>query len=775
MSEQAFSLLHPGVQKSIWRMGWKEFKPIQVQSIHAICETNNHIVVCAQTAGGKTEAAFLPIISRLAAEPQPSVQALYVGPLKALINDQFRRLEELCAKLDIAVHRWHGDVPASQKKALRDKPGGILLITPESLESNFINFGVQVPRVYRHLSFVVIDELHSFLSNVRGVHLQSLLSRLSVAAGCSPRLVGLSATLADPQAARVFLAPDAVESVHIIEDTSAKREIKLGIKTFLAKPQDRKEPLRRLSPEEALALADKMAARQTTDETTLDDVLQQQFSPEASAVEQTDDELDEIADDIIKSFALSTNLIFGNSKQSIEVLADRLHERVRREKWPADPFVVHHGSLSKDLREDAEATIKSGVPTTALCSSTLEMGIDIGHVRAVGQLDAPWGVSSMVQRLGRSGRRAGESAIMRIYVREESPHADSTLTDLLYPDLLRAIAMTRLMLKKWLEPFDRDRMHISTLTHQILSCLKQTGGMRAAELFRSLCIRGPFRSVSQTEFAALLRGLAEHDLIEQVPTGELILALVGERITASFDFYAAFQSTEEFVIRCGAEEIGKLPANIVPPIGEHLILAGKRWRVEEILPQQKLVLVVLSPGGKAPPFQGGGGEIHTRVMREMKTVLLDDDEPAYIDQNSKLLLRATRRTARSVGMAEKNVIAGRQGIQWFPWVGTRALLTLSLFAKSAGIVCEMDRLSITYKLLSLDTFRNHLRKITATGPDAVALARLLPVKAVEKFDDYIPESLVDQANAQSRLALLEALEACTQTGLAHTQEVDSHP
>ena len=136
------------------------------------------------------------------------------------------------------------------------------------------------------------------------------------------------------------------------------------------------------------------------------------------------------------------------------MLADRLHERVRREKWPADPFVVHHGSLSKDLREDAEATLKSGVPTTALCSSTLEMGIDIGHIRAVGQLDTPWSVSSMVQRLGRSGRRAGETAIMRMYVREESPHAGSTLTDLLYPDLLRAIAMTRLMLAKWLEPFD---------------------------------------------------------------------------------------------------------------------------------------------------------------------------------------------------------------------------------------------------------------------------------------------------------------------------------
>ena len=566
MSKQAFSLLHPGVQEAIWKMGWKEFKPIQVQSIHAICETQNHLVICAQTAGGKTEAAFLPIISRLAAQPQPSVQALYVGPLKALINDQFRRLEELCAKLEIPVHRWHGDVPANQKEALRDKPSGILLITPESLESNFINFGAQVPRVYRHLSFVVIDELHSFLSNVRGAHLQSLLSRVSAATGCSPRLVGLSATLADPQAARAFLAPDAVGSVKVIEDTSAKREIKFGIKLFLSRPQENKEPSRRLTPEEALALANKMATQKPAGEAALEVLLQQQSAPPTHTAEQPEDELDEIADDIIKNFPLSTNLIFGNSKRSIEILADRLHERVRRAKWPADPFVVHHGSLSKDLREDAEATLKSGVPTTALCSSTLEMGIDIGHVRAVGQLDTPWSVSSMVQRLGRSGRRAGEAAIMRMYVREESPHARSTLTDLLYPDLLRAIAMTRLMLEKWLEPFDQNRMHLSTLTHQILSCLKQTGGMRADDLYRVLCQRGPFRNVSQPQFADLLRGLAQHDLVEQVPQGELILALVGERITAGFDFYAAFQSTEEFIIRCGAEDIGKLPADIVPPV-----------------------------------------------------------------------------------------------------------------------------------------------------------------------------------------------------------------
>ncbi|MBI2927467.1 MAG: DEAD/DEAH box helicase [Verrucomicrobia bacterium] len=761
MSQQAFSLLQPGVQEAIWRMGWKDFKPIQVRSIHAVCETANHLVICAQTAGGKTEAAFLPIISRLAAEPQPSVQALYVGPLKALINDQFRRLEELCATLEIPVHRWHGDVPANQKKALRDNPGGILLITPESLESNFINFGVQVPRVYRHLSFVVIDELHSFLSNVRGVHLQSLLSRLSAATGCSPRLVGLSATLADPQAARAFLAPDAADSVQVIEDTSAKREIKFGIKAFLKRPQEGKETAPRLTPEQALALANNLTAPTAPDEKALEASIGEHTAPESSKPERSgEDELDEIADDVIKNFQLSTNLIFGNSKQSIEVLADRLHQRVRHEKWPADPFVVHHGSLSKDLREDAEAILKSGVPTTALCSSTLEMGIDIGHVRAVGQVDTPWSVSSMVQRLGRSGRRAGEAAVMRMYVREESPHGRSTLTDLLYPDLLRAIAMTRLMLAKWLEPFDQNRMNLSTLVHQVLSCLKQTGGMRAADLFHALCQRGPFRNVTQPQFAVLLRGLGGHDLIEQTPQGELILGLAGERITAAFDFYAAFETTEEFVIRCGSEEIGKLAADIIPPVGEHLLLAGKRWCVEEILPAQKLAFVTLAPGGKAPPFRGGTGDIHTRVVGEMKAVLSGEEEPAYLDENAKLLLRAARRTARAVGLADRDIIVGRQSVQWFPWAGTRTLLTLGLLAKAAKVVCEVDRLSITYQLPSAEAFHVHLRQVVSSASDALALARLMPVRAVEKFDDYVPEDLLDEANARSRLNVTEAREAC---------------
>ncbi len=759
MSKEAFSLLHSGVQEAIWKMGWKEFKPIQVQAIQTICETEKHLVICAPTAGGKTEAAFLPIISKLAANPQPSVQAIYVGPLKALINDQFRRLEELCEKMEIPVHRWHGDVPANQKKKLREKPCGILLITPESLESNFVNYGVQVPRVYQHLSFVVIDELYSFFGNERGVHLQSLLSRLQNTIGFAPRLVGLSATLADPQLARAFIAPDAVESVHVIGETAAKREVKFLIKTFLEAPPERDIAAPRLTPEQSLALASSLTPQAIGKEKELGALIEQRKRAAATGKPQSGDALDEIADDIIRNFKNSTNLIFGNSKMVIEDLADKLHERVSIEKWPVDPFVVHHGSLSKDLREDAEAALKSGVPTTALCSSTLEMGIDIGNVRAVGQIDAPWSVASMVQRLGRSGRRDDEPQIMRMYLRERSPHSRSSLTDLLFPDLLRAVAMTRLMQEKWLEPFEQNRLHVSTLIHQVLSFLKQTGGMPAVNLFRALCQRGPFRSFNQKQFEVLLRGLAEHDLIEQSPQGALILGLLGERITAKFDFYVAFQTSEEFVIRCGQEEIGKLPETFIPPVGESMMLAGKRWLVVEIIFDKKLVLVVNSPGKKLTRFGGASGEIHTRVMREMKKVLMDKDEPAYLDPNSKKLLRAARQIACIVRLDTTDVVFGKQSIQWFPWVGTRAMRTLSLFASSSKIACDTDKLSITYKLSSPEEFYTHLREVTESKTDAVALASLMPNKTVEKFDEFAPEQLLDEANAKSRLDILGAIEA----------------
>jgi len=769
MSNAAFDLLHPEVQKAVWSMGWKEFHPIQVETIHQVLEHSGHLIITAQTAGGKTEAAFLPIISRLAENPQPSIQALYVGPLKALINDQFERLEKLCEHLEIPVHRWHGDVSASRKKELRQSPAGILLITPESLESNFINYGNQIPQIYRHLEFVVIDELHSFLDNVRGVHLLSLLARLCQATALKPRIIALSATLGDPQAGCRFLSPDQPDAVSLINDPNSQREIKFGIRVHLRRPLNDSEKLiePRLKPAEALQIAERLTAEALRSESPCRKENTPELSPSLRKPGcEPDDELDEIAEDIVHNFGRSTNLVFVNAKSTIERLAVKLHDRVKSEKLAVDPFVVHHGSISKELREEAEVQLKSGTPTTAICSSTLEMGIDIGGVQAIGQVDTPWSVASMVQRLGRSGRRDGDAAIMRLYVRETSPHFGSGLVDLLYPDLLRAVALTRLMLDHWLEPPDIDRMHLSTLIHQVLSCLKQTGGMTASRIFETLVKRGPFRQVTAQSFAELLKGLGQKEVIEQVPQGELILAPLGEKITSAYDFYAAFRGTEEFVIRDGDEDIGNLPANRIPPAGEYIILAGRRWKIEEIDAAAKTVFVSSARGGKAPEFLGAGGELHTRVLQEMRAVLCENGEPPWLNENAKLLLRAARSTALKCGVVQKDVLFMPHRVQWFPWVGSRGFLTLKVYASAMSVAHEQDKLSITYHVDSPEIFINHLKEIAGSSAQASELARFIPVKAIQKYDELLPDDLLDLANGHDYLDLNEAKGVARQALLA---------
>ncbi|MEW6306606.1 MAG: DEAD/DEAH box helicase [Verrucomicrobiota bacterium] len=764
MSQDAFALLHAGVQRAIWEMDWKQLRPIQAQAIHALLEGDGHTLICAATASGKTEAAFLPVVSRLADGAHDSIRAIYVGPLKALINDQFGRLDQLCERLEIPVHRWHGDVSAAHKQALRRNPGGILLITPESLESNFINYGSQIQRLYRDLEFVVIDEVHSFLGNVRGVHLLSLLSRLRAGTGRRPRMIGLSATLGDPEMGKQFLAPDAPGSVTLVQDTGSGRSVRIALKAVLKLPDAGNT--RRLSSAEAKEFAQQASAGQllAAGETT-------KSKPTEATAEEPDD-LDDIADDLVRHFATSTNLVFVNSRRTAEALAVRVHDRVTRLKWAHDPFMIHHGSVAKELREEAEAALKSGVPTTAICSSTLEMGIDIGSVRAVAQVEPPWSVASLVQRLGRSGRREGESSIMRLYVREQSPHNGSRLTDLLFPELLRGIALTRLMQQKWLEPADGQRMHLSTLVHQIFSHLRQTGGMPVTRLHHALVVDGPFRTVATADFAALLRSLAARQLVEQTPTGEIILAPDGERITAAHDFYAAFKGTEMFTVRHDKAEIGELPLDALPPAGQLVVLAGKRWLVDEVDASSKTVWVSPAKGGKIPVFLGNGGELHTRIVREMRAVLLDDEEPSYLDEPAHDLLVAARHVARAVGLERSNLLTTPGGVRWFPWVGTRCLRTLALLTEANRVTGETDRLSLWLPLAGRSEFRDLLERCVARQYEPLELGAKVTPRAVEKFDEYLPDHLLNQACAVERLALDEA--RCCIEATLHEFETLSH-
>lgn len=711
----SFSLLHPKIQEAIYRENWQALRPLQRDAIQAVFNTNDDLILAASTASGKTEAAFLPILSKVADNPSGGVKALYVSPLKALINDQFRRLERLCELADIPVHRWHGDVNAPDKAKLRKEPGGVLLITPESLESQFVNYDRHLTKLYHALEFVVIDELHAFLDNVRGIHLRSLLSRLAIAASVAPRRVGLSATLGDFAAAQQFLRPGEPASVSVLQDASQVREKRVGLKAFL-------------------------------------DVSEKVGSEQAESIGG----LAAVAEDLAKRFRRDANLVFCNSRRQTELLADKLHQIESREHWAYNPFLMHHGSLSRDIREDAEVKLKSGNPVTALCTSTLEMGIDIGSVKSVGQVGPPWTVASLVQRLGRSGREEGQRQILRLYTLDMPVDAKSCLSDRLYPELIRSIAMVELFLAKWLEPPEVEKFHFSTCLHQVLSILRQTGGILPLELHRRLCTHGAFGKMSAGQFKVLVRGMAQQHLIEQVPTDELILAPVGERIVEKHDFYAAFASRIEYTVECDGQPIGVLPVDSIPVQGEFMILAGRRWKVELIDHAAKRVLVLPAKGWKQPRFSGSVGTMHPVVMAKMKEVLADDGGFPYLHETAVTLLKQARQVFNDSFLRKSDAIIGLHGIEWFPWAGTRVLQTLELYAKAEDLSVERDEVCLTYSKLSGPDFAEHCRRIAEGAISPASLLEHVPDFCRDRFDEFVPIDLLRDVYAAEVLDIENA-------------------
>jgi Lhr-like helicase len=367
------------------------------------------------------------------------------------------------------VHRWHGDVDAGRKRHLIQNPSGVLLITPESIESLLLNRTSQIANVFRHLSFVVIDEIHSLVGIERGTHLRSLLWRLRHQTEQDFRLIGLSATLGNAfPVYQDWMRPDHDREVNLIEGSTEAKRLLYKIHGFLSPPP---EP------------------------------------------DDEDDEAPSLPVGIIEAmyrhFVGKKNLVFANSKSDVEQFADALNFHCRND-GRTDDFLVHHGALSKESREFTEREMQGRRPKTTVCSSTLELGIDIGSVAAVGQVDPPWSVSSLVQRLGRSGRGEGEPQCMRLYITESPITAKSTLIDKLHLDLLRAAAVTELMLERpsWVEPPSIARFDLSTFTHQILSVLAQTGGAAAPAVYATLCTNGAFRSFSTGQFTKVLRCLA---------------------------------------------------------------------------------------------------------------------------------------------------------------------------------------------------------------------------------------------------------------------------
>jgi len=759
-SSQAFEQLHPIVQRWIYQQGWDKLRSAQEQAIEPIM-SGEDVIIAAPTASGKTEAAFLPALSKVAFDSEPgssvdgttgsseSISILYVAPLKALINDQERRLEALCEDLELQLTPWHGDASQGAKQRLRKHPSGVLMITPESLEALLIRQMSWAKKAFANLQYVIIDEFHAFIGTERGMQLQSLLTRLEFLIGKTVPRIALSATFSDTKTVGDLLRPNASSSNSNNAPGTGKRDPgeesssggqseEAGLKPFAEQAETQTG--------EQVAMEKRSSAKQPiviqdTSGSYVD--LKLQLRGYLDPADENRPPAQHLIDqDLYQLLRGENNLIFANSRKLTEHIAAELADMAREEGVPNE-FFAHHGSLSKEHRHHLEQRLKEGKwPSTVCATSTLELGIDIGTVASVAQIGVPTSVSSLRQRLGRSGRR-DQPAILRLFEAESEPTAKTPAPDLLCWRTVQTIAAVNLLLKKWYEPPNTHSYHFSTLVQQVLATTAQYGGVHARQLYQLLCRRGPFINVTPEMFGLLLRGLGAKDMLTQMSDGQLTLGAKGESLVGHYSFYSAFQTPEEYRLVSGGKTIGQLPIDHPVAVEQNIIFQGRRWKIEGIEEEAKVILLKPAGGGAPPDFGGVQGLVAHEVRQEMKRVYLDPTPPIYLDQAALENLQRGQKTFQRFSLDKRDWFKDGELLYLAPWLSDRGLATMTVLLRSAGIKadCFLSPF-IEVKDKSWAQVEATFKRIEERGiPKSEQLAQLVEDTMVEKHDGLLLDEL----------------------------------
>lgn len=700
-----FSRLAPFIQEYIYQHNWTELRPVQLAACEVIFNTDAHLLIAAATASGKTEAAFLPVLTRLHEKPAQSIGVLYIGPIKALINDQFTRLNHLLKSADIPVYHWHGDVAQSRKNQLIKNPQGILQITPESLESLLINKHHDLMRLFGDLRFVIIDEIHAFMGSERGCQIICQLQRLANSTNTQPRRIGLSATLGDYSLAEEWLSAGTDKPVITPEITAEKRQIKLAVEHFY-----------------------------------LDNYI-------------SDSEFTAYEKYIFHLSQKNKCLIFANNRTQTESVIASLRQIAEKQALP-DIYHVHHGSISASLRQAAENAMREPEnPAVTAATLTLELGIDIGHLERVIQLESPLSVASFLQRLGRSGRR-GEAADMRFVCGENQALSEAPLPEQIPWQFLQCIAIIQLYLEeRWIEPIKPIKYPWSLLYQQIMSILAATGEITPAALAKQILNLSPFAAISPEDLKILLHYLIDINHIQQTERGKLIIGLAGEKIVNKFQFYAVFADNQEYTVKQGKTLIGSIA--IPPPVGNQFALAGRSWEVLEVDFRKKLILVKPIAGKASIYWRGGSGSIHTRILQRMRQVLIEDVEYSYLQKNAQERLKLVRQLVGNAGLDKQNIILLETGKCYiFPWMGTVGYRTLerllNCFCRESLEINSIGGVNPYYLTVKLgkDKFQYLQTELVSlcqqriTAEDLVSSAE---APELQKYDQFIPHALLRKA------------------------------
>jgi len=626
----AYDMLSEPIRKYIRDKKWESLRPIQEAAIQKIMTTDIHYVLISRTASGKTEAAFLPILSKVNFKEQ-GVKVLYISPLIALINDQFTRVEQLCAYLDVPVTKWHGEASKGQKDRLIKDPAGIILITPESIEAMFVNKPYNVSHLFSNLEYVVIDEIHSFLGSDRGVHLQSLLNRLQKVNHKKFSIVGLSATVSDANQyieLKDFLG--TAENTRIIRDTTPK-PINAIFKYFPGTV-------------EALPL------------------------------------------DLLKDLYIRTReskvLIFPNARGRVEEVAVKL-KQISDKVGGHKNYFAHHSSVDKEVREYVEFFAKnSTLQNFAIsCTSTLELGIDIGNVDEVVQIDATHSIASLIQRVGRSGRREDKASNLFLYATNGW-------------SLIQSLACWLLYKKQYIEPISVNIKPYDVLVHQILSLVKSRSGITLRELLEEFADNAAFKNITEKETEEIIDHLRKIDFLEKLGN-EYIIGIEGEKVVNTKDFYSLFATQTFFKVRNQGIKIGELPLSPQIRENENIYLSAKIWKIIDIDFQTKKIEVTPAKDGKKPTFLGDGADTAHEIRQKMLEVLVSKEQFDFLDDTAQETVNMLRKEFSIFDIndpaTERPLLSSNEKLIFYSFTSSKINRTLGFIMDVLKIDNQLDK------------------------------------------------------------------------------------
>lgn len=678
----AFARLHPRLQeKIVHRLGWNNLRPVQEQSIETILDGKNSVIL-APTAGGKTEAALFPTLSGCLTNQEQGLRTVYVCPTRALLNNQEERISEYAEMVALEAFKWHGDVSASSKKSFIKEPSEVLLTTPESLEVMLISSKVQTAKLFKHVRYVIIDEVHALASCDRGNHLISVLERIRAYAETDFQRIGLSATVGNPSHILEWLQGSSNNPQQIVDPPREKAKKHIEIR-WVPEPED-------------------------------------------------------LTIQAINDAHGKKSLFFCESRRLVENVSRGLKQR-------GDYIYAHHSSLSREERELSEAEFKNSRHACIVSTSTMELGIDIGDLDKVLQVDAPSTVSSFMQRLGRTGRREGTIANTTFFVQKEQK-------------LLQAIAIVELAREGWIEnvPLSQRAWHL--LLHQIMALCLERGAVTRQLLWDLLHSSYCLSAIRKEEFDSFLTFLREKEFLHDDGGGAFSMGLDAEKVFGRRNFmeiYSVFSSPIEFeVMRVSGDVIGTVQWDFLEKLLEEeasFYLSGKAWAIERIEWKKKRVYVFEAPAGKVPKWESISPRfLGYELCRKMRDVLVDQEELPYLDTDSREILkdlREDRRSLLSQGFAP--IEYDNKGMIWWTYAGGNINNTLrAVFTAELGekVIASNEYLKVVSDTLRPSDYDEVIKKVSRNSywesmETKNNLLNEVPNYHLSKFQPYLPEQL----------------------------------